>query len=80
VEDHVTPGHISWYTYHGAAKGITSTTLANYDVSTTSYLLAHVRVLVKVSLGREITGSFHNLSDRNIRNCVHGSFAYAFKG
>lgn len=32
INDHVAFGRLSSYTYHGAGKGVTSATLANYDV------------------------------------------------
>lgn len=37
IRDHVTMGGLSFYTYHGDAKGVTATSLQNYDVSRSSY-------------------------------------------
>ncbi|RSH83079.1 uncharacterized protein EHS24_006736 [Apiotrichum porosum] len=31
IQDHIVPGKVSSYTYHGAGKGVTSTTLSQYD-------------------------------------------------
>ena len=33
LRDHVAPGQLTMYTYHGASKGVTATTLKEYDVS-----------------------------------------------
>lgn len=33
IEDHVVMGQLTYYTYHGAGKGVTPATLAKYDVN-----------------------------------------------
>lgn len=33
INDHVAQGNLTVYTYHGEAKGVTATTLSQYDVS-----------------------------------------------
>ncbi|WVR06882.1 hypothetical protein IAU60_003918 [Kwoniella sp. DSM 27419] len=37
IRDHIVPGQLSFYTYHGASKGVTATTLNQYDVVLTTY-------------------------------------------
>lgn len=33
LRDHVAPGQLTMYTYHGASKGVSANTLKEYDVS-----------------------------------------------
>ncbi|KAK4688842.1 hypothetical protein P7C73_g1286, partial [Tremellales sp. Uapishka_1] len=35
IADHVVPGGLSWYTYHGAGKGVTASTLSDHDTVAT---------------------------------------------
>ncbi|KAL7421932.1 hypothetical protein Q5752_003704 [Cryptotrichosporon argae] len=37
IKDHVAPGNLTSYTYHGATRDVTATTLASYDVVITTY-------------------------------------------
>ncbi|OCF32964.1 DNA repair protein Rad5 [Kwoniella heveanensis BCC8398] len=37
IEDHVAPGQLTCYTYHGASKGVTVKTLESFDVVLTTY-------------------------------------------
>ncbi|WVQ99528.1 hypothetical protein IAU59_006664 [Kwoniella sp. CBS 9459] len=38
IQDHVAPGQLTCYTYHGAMKGVTVKTLEQFDVVLTTYL------------------------------------------
>ncbi|WVF71338.1 hypothetical protein IAT40_006141 [Kwoniella sp. CBS 6097] len=37
IQDHVAPGQLTCYTYHGASKGVTPKTLEQFDVVLTTY-------------------------------------------
>lgn len=37
IRDHVAPSQLTFYTYHGAAKGLTAKKLGGYDIVLTTY-------------------------------------------
>ncbi|ORY32870.1 SNF2 family N-terminal domain-domain-containing protein [Naematelia encephala] len=37
IRDHVTPGQLTYYVYHGASRGVTPASLSSYDVVITTY-------------------------------------------
>jgi SWI/SNF-related matrix-associated actin-dependent regulator of chromatin subfamily A3 len=53
IKDHVVNGNLSFYTYHGATKGITAAKLAKYDVVLTTYQTVATDITGKVDRAKQ---------------------------
>jgi SWI/SNF-related matrix-associated actin-dependent regulator of chromatin subfamily A3 len=42
VRDHVSPGQLTMYTYHGASRNVTAKTLQDYDVSLQGFIFRQI--------------------------------------